>query len=160
MQKYVIVTFLENIPDGTEFAMSAWPLHITLAANFTIKQSEAQLNQLVANFSRHHKAFEAIADEDDYFGAEGQVLVTKLAMNPRLKSFHSELISLLESTGANFDQPQYNNEGYIAHATVWREKRLNKGDKVVFDRISIVDMFPNNDIKQRKVLASFSLLSN
>jgi hypothetical protein len=156
MQKYVIVTFLEDVSDEAEFPMSAWPFHVTLAANFVINKPVDQLNEMVADFAKSYEEFNAIAGDDDHFGPEGKVLVTKLEMNPQLKVVHEALISLLESTGALFDQPQYNNEGYIAHATVWHEKRLNKGDKVLFDTLSIVDMFPHSDIKQRKVLATFN----
>ena len=115
------------------------------------------LQSTLSDFAKNHDEFDAIAGDDDHFGPEGKVLVTKLEMNPRLKVVHKELISLLESAGALFDHPQYNNGGYIAHATVWHEKRLNKGDKVLFNKLSVVDMFPDGDIKQRKVLATFSL---
>ena len=157
MQKYCIVTFLEDVSDGTEFPMSAWPHHITLAANFVINKSVGRLIEIVSDFAKNHNEFEAIAGDDDYFGSDGKVLVTKLETNPQLKAAHEELISQLVSEGSQFDHPQYNNDGYIAHATVWFEKRLYKGNKILFNKLSVVDMFPDEDIHQRKVLATFNL---
>lgn len=81
-------------------------------------------------------------------------------MTPGLRSFHNDVIALLNGVGTIFDEPQYLEDGYRAHATVQSEaNRLHKGDTVTIDELTIVDMFPRDDISRRKTMRTFKLLS-
>ncbi len=137
--------------------MTKWPLHITLASNFVTDKTVPELNELMMSFCDKHSAVIATVGGDDYFGPEGQIHVTKLEMNPELMSLHTALIDTLKASGAVFDDPQYIEEGYVAHATVWYDKRLNKGGRVSIKDLSLVDMFADNDIRERKILTTISL---
>ena len=67
---------------------------------------------------------------------------------------------MLKRVGATFDEPQYQEEGYRAHATVQVDKRLYKGDIVTIDNLTVVDMFPHDDINRRKTMRTFTLASS
>ena len=157
MQKYVIAKFLEPIADGTEFDAKNWPLHVTLAANFTVDRKAVGLFERLDKLVANEKPVAATASDDAYFGLQNQVHVTTLTMTPELQSLHNHIISLLKDVGAIFDMPQYQEEGYRAHATVQASKRLHKGDLVTIEELTVVDMFPNDDINRRKTMKTFRL---
>lgn len=159
MQKYVIVQFLEDVPVGTEFMMSDWPLHITLVANFAINLSQGQIIEGFKYIVGQQSACEAIAGEDEYFGPEKQVHVTLLEPTKQLMDLHLNLVSPLRRFNAVFDEPKYLESGYRAHATVQKTRRLKHGDKVAINELSLVDMFPDQDIKKRKVLSKVKLIA-
>lgn len=157
VQKYVIVKFLEKVNDSAEFAASNWPLHITLVSNFTVNWDTSLFNKL-STFTDKIKPIEIVAGEDEYFGIHKNIKVTVLETNTDLMLLHRELISLLKDVGAVFDEPKYIENGYRAHATVQLNNRLQKGDHIVIDNLTVVDMFPNKDINMRKPLSTVKLL--
>jgi 2'-5' RNA ligase len=152
MQKYVLVKLLEKLDEGAEFPASHWPLHVTLVANFAVDWENTNLYEKLSNVLAQQPPIQVTAGDDEYFGPEGKTTVTVLNMNDELKSLHNNLVSVLKSAKAAFDEPRYLEEGYRAHATVQRDIRLNKGDLVSIDELTIVDIFPHEDINQRKVL--------
>lgn len=157
MQKYVIVKFLEQVDEGTEFPASSWPLHITLASNFVVDWENTDLFEKLSALLAKRKPVEATVGEDEYFGPQKQVHVTLLEMNEELTSLHNDIVALLKGCDAVFDEPQYLEKGYRAHATVQQHTRLHKGDAVRIDELTIVDMFPRGDISRRKVLRTIKL---
>lgn len=157
MQKYVLVKFLEDITEGTEFLASKWPLHVTLASNFAVDWEGVDLSNKLAELLTKQEPVKTVAGDDEYFGPSRQIRVTTLEMTPELRSMHDSIVSLLESVGAVFDEPRYIKEGYRAHATVQLNARLRKGDAVTIDELTLVDMFPHDDIDQRKVLKTIKL---
>lgn len=157
IQKYVIAKFLEPIADGTEFDANSWPLHVTLVAKFVVDRKSVDLFDKLAKLAANENGVTTNAGDDDYFGSQQQVHVTTLVMTSELQSLHNDIIALLKSIGATFDAPQYQEEGYRAHATVQTNKRLHKGDVVVIDGLTIVDMFPDDDIDRRRTMRTFRL---
>lgn len=157
MQKYVLVKFLEPIPEGAEFPASNWPLHITLAANFVVDAEGTDLLARLSSLLAQQKPVKAIAGDDEYFGPQKQVHVTVIEPSPELQSLHGNVVALLESVGAVFDGPRYIKESYRAHATVQLNARLHKGDAITIDELTLVDMLPGGDSNQRKVLQTFIL---
>lgn len=157
MQKYVIVKFLEQVDQGTEFAASSWPLHVTLASNFVVDWESTGLIEKLSALLAKRDSVEAAVGDDEYFGPQKQVHVTLLEMSEELVSLHNDTITLLKECGAVFDEPQYLEEGYRAHATVQTHPRLHKGDTVRINELTIVDMFPLSDINRRKVLRTIKL---
>lgn len=159
IQKYVIAKFLEPVADGTEFAATHWPLHVTLASNFVVDRKAINLFDELEELASKENSVTTTASEDDYFGPQKQVHVTTLTMTSELQTLHTHIIALLKSLGATFDEPQYQEEGYRAHATVQADKRLHKGDTVTIDELTIVDMFPDDDISRRRTMRTFKLRS-
>lgn len=158
VQKYVLVTFLEDIQEGGEFSSSGWPLHITIASNFTIKCGVSELVEKLCSVIKERRPIKVTAGNDEFFGTQKQTRVTVLNMNKELKSLHHDLVTLLKSVGAVFDEPAYIEVGFRAHVTVQRDVRLQEGDAVIIDNLSLVDMFPENDPSQRKVLRTIKFL--
>ena len=158
-QKYVIVKFLEPVDDGTEFDARHWPLHVTLASNFVVDRKAVGLFEKLTELAANEKTVGTTASDDDYFGPQKQAHVTTLAMTPELQSLHEHIIALLKNVGSTFDEPQYQEEGYRAHATVQTDRRLQKGDVVAIDGLTVVDMFPHDDISRRKTMRTFKLLA-
>lgn len=160
MQKYVLVKLLEQMDEGTEFSASNWPLHVTLASNFVVDWETTGLFEKLSMLLAEREPVKAVAGSDEYFGPQKQVHVTLLEMSSELASLHNDIIALLKSVGAVFDEPRYLEAGYRAHSTVQRHARLHKGDAVNIDELTIIDMFPHNDINRRKVLRTIKLALN
>lgn len=130
-------------------------MHVTLAANFAIDRHGAMLDKQLKNLLKNHQSIPTIAVADEYFGPLNNVLVTPLEMSPALMKLHLKIINLLRSCGGVFDEPQYIDNGFRAHATIQKNSRLRQGKEVIIDEASLVDMYPNSDINRRKILATF-----
>lgn len=152
-QKYNIVHLLEPIDDGVQFHMSAWPLHITLADVFAVDITQQFLEQLTA-LLHSIKSCESIAGEDAELGTTKVVLVKN---SIQLQLLHEAVINFLESKATIFNMPQYNYNGFLPHLTIQKTTRLYRNDIVSIDNLSIIDMFPSGEWKQRKVLITIQL---
>lgn len=157
MQKYVLVSLLEKLDEGTEFPATNWPLHVTLASNFIVDWESTNLFEKLSALLANRQSFEITVGDDEYFGPQKQVHVTLLNMNSEIRSLHNDVIALLKECGATFDEPQYLEEGFRAHATVQLQARLHKGDAVNIEELTIIDMFPHNDINKRKILRTIKI---
>ena len=158
MQKYCLVKLLEPLNEGDEFtAINYWPLHITLASNFVVDWENTNLFNKLSDLLADTKPVSVVAGGDEFFGGERKIQVTVMDMTSELMTLHKQIIKTLKDAGAVFDEPQFNDDGYRAHATVQKAYRLSKGDKVLIDEVTIVDMFPNQDITRRKILETIKL---
>lgn len=156
-QKYALIMPLEPLAVGIEYASTSWPLHVTIADTFAVNWEETGLREQLANLLSERQPVTAIAAHDEWFGAHQHTQVTILTMSPELITLHNDVIALLESAGAVFNNPGYNGLGYRAHATVQAHARLRIGDRLELDQIALIDMFPRGDPYQRKVLAVIKL---
>lgn len=157
MQKYVFVKFLEKMNQGTEFSAGFWPLHTTIVSNFAIDWESAGLLEKLTALLAERKPIAVAAQNDEYFGNQKQIQVTILEPKEELMVLHKDIITILKSCHAVFDEPEYLEEGYRAHVTVQRDKRIHKNDIITIDELSIVDMYPQNDINRRKLLGTIKL---
>ena len=155
-QKYTIIQLLEDRKEGSEFSSDQWPLHVTIADVFAVNWN----NNLLENLSEllaKLKPIMVTAGHDEYFGPEQQVQVTILNMGKNLPALHCSVIKLLKNAGAEFNEPQYIEKGFRAHATVQLHSRLLEGELVNFNSLSIVDMFPDNDPYRRRIIKTINL---
>ena len=76
------------------------------------------------------------------FGPHKDVEVMIIEKSTELVDLHNKLHSLLVKAGAVFNDPQFQAEGFRPHSTVQGAKRLQTGDSVVIDSLSIIDLFP------------------
>ncbi|MFZ1812481.1 MAG: 2'-5' RNA ligase family protein [Candidatus Saccharimonadales bacterium] len=156
MQKYCLVHLIEKLQDGVQFtATNYWPLHITVVSNFSIDIGKQQLIDMLDKELSLQKSFIVTAGDDAYFGKDKNIHVTLMSANSSLQQLHEILVRLLSNHAAIFDEPGYNNEGYKAHATIQQQHRLKLHDNVSINNLSLVDMFPDSDITQRKILRTF-----
>lgn len=153
-QKYCLVSFINPIEIGTEFSMENWPLHVTLADVFAIDllhtEIELKLNILLSD----KPVVKIFANQEVILGTTKVVLLDKTS---EIIDLHLSLIELLEKNGAFFNSPEHIKSGFIPHCTIQKSERLNKGDRISIDRISLVDMYPDQDWQQRRVLKTFDL---
>ena len=158
VQKYCLVKLLEPLKEGDEFtAVNYWPLHITLASNFMVDWEATDLFNKLSDALSAIKPVDVSAGDDEFFGGERKIQVTVMNMTPELMTLHKQIIKTLKDAGAVFDEPQFNEGGYRAHATVQKAYRLDKDDNVLVDEVTIVDMFPNQNITRRKILKTIKL---
>ena len=153
-QKYALVHFISPVSDGTIFDMSKWPLHATLVDVFAIDRERSDLNSKIASLIHEIHPVDTVAKNNTVLGTTPVVLLDK---TPALLELHMSLVALLESNGAVFNTPEFNNEGFLPHCTIQKSGTLHEGDGVKIDSISLVDMFPDNDWKQRRVLSTFKI---
>ena len=69
-----------------------------------------------------------------------------------LVELHYDVIALLEQGGWKPNDPQFAKEGFLPHSTIQEYDRINKGDEVTFNALTIIDMFPDEDPYQRRVI--------
>ena len=156
-QKYAIIQLFEDVEDGYEFSSDSWPLHSTLADTFAIEWDvPTMVTQLSSLLSQHSTAV-STAKDDELFGADGQVRVVLLEKTDSLDQLHRDVINLLKLGGWKPNDPQFAEDGFLPHATVQKHARLDKGDSVTFNSLSIVDFLPGGDPYQRKILATINI---
>lgn len=153
-QKYCLVAFREPQKVGTSFGMTEWPLHITLADVFWIDRKETNIDSKLQNLLAQYHKVVITAKNDSTLGETPVVLIEK---NEELTNLHNRVIDLLESNSAVFNTPQFTREGFIPHFTIQKTERLQPGDTTTISQISLIDMFPNSDWRQRKVLGVYKL---
>jgi hypothetical protein len=150
-QKYTIAQLLEPMSEGQEYVPSDWPLHVTLVDIFAVDDVSAVITE-IENLPPRHDPITATALHDEYFGPQHQTQVTILDMSDELVALHYELIAVLKRAGAMFNNPQYIETGFRAHASVRPAARLQAGEVVTFTELAVIDMFPNQNPNRRKIL--------
>ncbi len=159
-QKYSIIQFFEDIPEGSEFSWKDWPLHSTIADTFAMDWDVPTMIEKLSELLRDHTQAASIAEDDRFFGDDGQIQVTLLKKTDDLVQLHNNVIDLLEQGGWKPNDPQFARDGFLPHSTVQSHARIQKGDEVKFTALSIIDMFPNDDPYQRKVLKTIKIGSS
>lgn len=152
-QKYALVSFIEPVEVGTEFTMASWPLHMTLADIFAIEMN-SEIKQKLSELLLNQPDITLSTGDDATLGTTDVSLINT---TDELQSFHSSIVNLLELHGVKFNNPEFTKTGFIPHVTIQKSGKLTKGDKITINTISLIDMFPNGDWQQRKVLNSFKL---
>ena len=151
-QKYCLVVFFQRLDIDTEFNMTEWPLHITVADVFDIDITKLLRDELTRIVD---KALPLIVTAGDrtVLGNTKVVLINK---SDAIVQIHYLLIDCLIKYGAVFNTPKFNKDGFIPHSTIQKTTRLNFGDNVTLNIISLVDMFPNANHERRKILYNFN----
>lgn len=156
-QKYTIIQLFEVVPEGTQFSASNWPLHATIADTFAIDWGVPTMIEKLAQLLSSHALATSVTEDDRFFGDEGQVRVTLLRKTDDLVKLHHDVIELLEQGGWKPNDPQFARDGFLPHSTVQKHARLNKGDEVAFNALTIIDMFPGGDPYQREVIKTMRI---
>jgi hypothetical protein len=153
-QKYALVYFISPIKNGVQFHMSEWPLHITIADVFAIDRHKTDIDAKLAILLTQIKTVETNVTNNTTLGTTPIILLDR---KPSLVKLHTDIASLLEENGAVFNNPEFTRDGFLPHSTIQKNGRLRIGDNVTIDSVSLVDMFPDDNWEQRKVLATFKL---
>lgn len=159
-QKYTIIQLFEDTPEGVQFSASSWPLHATIADTFAVDWNVTTMAEKLTELLSLHAPATSVIEDDRFFGDEGQVQVALLRKTDDLVKLHHDIIELLEQGGWKPNDPQFAKEGFLPHSTVQKHARLNKGEEVVFNALTIIDMFPGGDPYQRKVIKTITIGAN
>jgi 2'-5' RNA ligase len=151
-QKWSLVAFLEPVQEGAEFFWRDWPQHVTLADVFAAEWSGAVLAEKLSTLLTDQQPMTLNAEAEARWGENGEAHVMLLQKTPEIISLHSKIYDGLTNAGAVFNEPQYQGEGFVPHSTVQTHASLNPGSEIKIESISVIDMLPNNDGHQRKVL--------
>ena len=151
-QKYSIVGFLEHQSNGSEFAMSNWPLHITFADVFAIDRRNTDIDEKMRKALLEQEPITINPKQQAKLGNTAVVLVEN---TDEIRRLHALIINLLEQNGAVFNTPAFIKDGYLPHCTIQESGELHQPVKIT--EVSLIDMFPDNDWQQRKVIANFEL---
>lgn len=152
-QKYTLVSFFEPIEISTEFVMTDWSPHITLADVFAV-DLDTGIEQKLEAMLADQPPITLSARGDSVLGTTEVVLIEK---NDGLQSLHDQIIDLLELHDAKFNTPEFTRSGFLPHSTIQKSGRLYEGNKVEINTISLIDMFPDKNWQQRKVLNNFKM---
>lgn len=156
-QKYTIVQFFDDIGEGYEYSSDSWPLHSTIVDTFAIDWSVDEMVSRLKDALKNHATADSVTEDDRFFSDQGQVQVALLNRSNSLVELHQDILTALEEGGLKLNDPQFARDGFLPHATVQKHARLDKGDKVRFTALSIVDMFPDKDPYKRKVLKTIAI---
>lgn len=153
-QKYVIVYLIKDLPLGYEYAMSSWPLHVTLLDVFAINGSSTDLiADLEKEFANSRPVTVRVIDKD-LFGEDSDIPVALLNKTTELQHLHNKIIGVLKRYDVKFNNPEYVSDGFRPHSTIQKDKQLKIDDIVTVGSITLIDMFPNKDPRQRRILGT------
>jgi 2'-5' RNA ligase len=156
-QKYTIIQLLETIPEGVQFPSADWPLHVTNVDTFAIGWDVPTMIRELEGLLANHPQAASVAESNTFFGSDTQTQVTLLQKTDSLTRLHNDVLALLKNGGLRLNDPQFAGEGFVPHSTVQKQAKLHKGDQVVFNALTIIDMFPDKDPYQRKVLKTIRI---
>ena len=159
-QKYTLVQFFEDIKEGYAYSSDNWPLHSTVVDTFAINWSSDEMTGRLTRSLAENVIVSSEAKDDTYFGENQQIQVVLLDRTDSLMKLHLDVLAVLKDGGLILNDPQFTHDGFLPHATVQKHARLNKGDKVQFIALSIVDMFPEGDPYKRMVLKTIEIGEN
>lgn len=156
-QKYTIIQLLESMPEGAQFSFTDWPLHVTIVDTFATDWDVSTMIRELGGLLADHSQAASVAESDTFFGPDKQTQVTLLQKTDSLTRLHNDATALLKNGGLRLNDPQFAGEGFVPHSTVQKQVKLHKGDQVVFNALTIIDMFPDKDPYQRKVLKTIRI---
>jgi len=156
-QKYVIAHFFEPQTPSVIFPAQEWPLHVTLLPNFTIKWPLDVLIQKIDELTVATVPFDIKPEGQAAFGPKEDVPVTLIYPGNAIMELHNALMALSDDASFVYDTPQFIGKGFRPHATVQYKNSLQIGQTYHLDNLSLVNMFPNNDINGRVVIDTFLL---
>lgn len=151
-QKYTIICLLEDKNEGYEFLFSDWPLHVTLADTFAVEWDADRLKSELKNIAKNLGVIQSAAIRSHYFGSEKRVHVILIDKTIELESMHNSIVNALKNGDVIFNDPQFNEEGFLPHSTVQKHARVKVGERIKFNNLALVDMFPDKDPYRRKIL--------
>ncbi|MFA6088203.1 hypothetical protein, partial [Mucilaginibacter sp.] len=64
----------------------------------------------------------------------------------------------LDISGAAYNEPKYQGNGYLPHSTFQKTGSLKRGEKRLLLSVSLIDLYPHNNGYQRKISKTINLL--
>jgi 2'-5' RNA ligase len=149
----VIVLPLTPLRVGDGFAVSSWPLHVTVLPPFLTDASTAEIAAVIATAARAHPPLTVRAGDDELFGRKHDIPVSLIEPNAELTGLHHALVDSIRPFAAIPDEPPFTGRGFRAHVTHKPPARVRPGDTLTLDQLALVDMLPRAHTAGRTVLA-------
>lgn len=153
-QKYCLVQFLEPIDEGFVFSAKDWPLHSTIAGVFALDRP--QYGDALGETIARQSGVTSQITEPAFFGTNGEVPVMLVGRTPEIELLHKNIVDFVLSHYGSFNEPHYLYEDFRPHVTIHGDA-LAQDTPIIFDVLSLVDMFPDNDASVRRVLQTARL---
>jgi hypothetical protein len=153
MRNLIMVAFIEPVAVGQEFLRSDWPLHLTLVRFDVRNDGDTARYAALAEMPVKQALGTVLAvGGDDRFGRLGSVPVSLVEADPALQALHDSLVQAVEQVSGRVASPHHTRRNFRPHVSHRGDKRLNRGDAVVLDRIALVDMAPDGNHTIRRIL--------
>ena len=158
IQKYSIVSLLNDVRQGTTFSAAAWPPHLTLVDVFAMNTHSGAVAAKLENIALTTEPIQCQITGYDYFGPQQNIHVALLQKSTQLVRLHTIITTYLQTVHAIYNEPQYVNNGFCPHITLPPGETIATGSVVTISNIALIDMFPNDNPFQRTILQRHSLL--
>ena len=156
MSRLVVVLPLSPLAEGDSFAVSKWPLHVTVLPPFLTDATASEVGAAIRSAASAHQAFKVVAAQDELFGRRHDVPVTVMVDNEQLTALHQALRAMVRPFAAKPDEPAFTGAGFRPHVTVKAHGRVDAGDEFELTQLAVVDMAPRSS-RGRTVLATIDL---
>jgi hypothetical protein len=125
MTRYGLATLFNNFPDGYEFTEANTPLHLTHVDVLSIDlEPEEFIPKLTDHLSKEAQ-FSILPTNETNYGPNKDIPVTEVELNSGIVSFHKRLMNFLITLGATLDNPQFLNDSYSPHVSIYGARKLN-----------------------------------
>lgn len=156
MTRLVVVLPLSPLAEGESFAVSAWPLHITVLPPFLTDATGSEVGAVIRSAASGRPALRVVAAQDELFGRRHDVPVTVMVENEQLTSLHHAVRDAVRPFAAAPDEPAFTGARFRPHVTAKSHGRVHEGDAFTLTQIAVVDMAPRSSTG-RTVLATIDL---
>jgi 2'-5' RNA ligase len=156
MSRLVVVLPLSPLTEGDSFAVSEWPLHVTVLPPFLTDATASEVADAIRSAASAHPAMRVVAAQDELFGRRHDIPVTVIAASAKLAALHQALRAAVRPFAAAPDEPAFTGAGFRPHVTVKTHGRVHTGDQFTLTQLAIVDMAPRSS-SGRTVLATIEL---
>jgi 2'-5' RNA ligase len=157
MPRLVVVLPLTPLRVGSSFAVSAWPLHITVLPPFLTDAPAAAITSAIVSAVHPQPPLTVVAGLDELFGRRHDIPVTLVEPSVELAALHRTLVAAVRPFAAEPDEPAFTGAGFRAHVTHKPPARVHQGDTLTLTQLALVDMLPRAHAAGRTVLAAHPL---
>ncbi len=157
LTRLVIVLPLVPLRTGDSFAVSDWPLHVTVLPPFATAAPASEIAEAMSAVAQAVPAIAGTAGPDAMFGRRHNVPVTLVEENEQLNAMHRALVAAVRPFAAAPDERAFTGSGFRPHITIKNSSRAHDGDRLVLTQIALVDMAPRAASSGRTVLATAAL---
>jgi 2'-5' RNA ligase len=156
-QKYLVAHFFESQAPGFNFSGSEWPLHVTFLPIFKMEWSLEKLIHKLEKLALKTPPFDITSDGRALFGVNQDIPVTLFQPNNNATNLHYKFMAMSGDNSFTYNFLQFNGKGFTLHATVQNDNKIQSGQTYRVGDITIVDMYPDNDINRRAIIDTFLL---
>lgn len=151
--RWALIALLEAVEVKHTFNKGNWPLHVTLAGAHTADWWSPGLMEEFVALTKKLRPLRVTALEQGKLGAAGNpTRVTYLDKSPQLATLHQQIVGFLLAHGAHFEHPEWTGEGYIPHSTIQKHAAVGARAIVNISSVSLVNLRPASDIRQREII--------